>query len=547
MVLGAALGGLHRVGVDQYCGGPQNGSYVAVGRAGFHGFGPQNPKDTCVSNLAGSSRVVSILTLGSRCTGLLRDAVFARSFGVGGAADIFFVAFQIPNLFRRLFGEGALSAAFLPMYAERHQQDRSSAARFAAAGISAGIGILAVFIALLELVLFSLQPEGEHPTLAVELLQIVLPYAPMVCLVALLGAVLQVRGRFAPTAAAPAILNIALVVGILTGPAEDPQAKMHRAAWAVLLAGLLQVVWSFSVLGDQPFAKPNRNAWDEAKILAKRAVPVGLGLSVLQVNILTDTLIASWPALFGATIFGFAYPLEEGANAALSYASRLYQFPLGVFGIAVATAAFPRLSQTKDRPDDFQDTLRTALGMALFVGLPASIGLCVVATPLVKAVFEGGLFSAADAPRVTRLMWTYGPGIWAMSCVHVLVRACYAKGDRRGPVRIGMAVVGTNLLLNLVLIWTPLEEAALGLTTSVGATIQCWWLSRRLGARFAGVLGIVIASVIMLPLILGASWILRDSQPWARALGIVGTGAITFALSSRYFASEVWSAWTKRS
>jgi peptidoglycan biosynthesis protein MviN/MurJ (putative lipid II flippase) len=157
------------------------------------------------------------------------------------------------------------------------------------------------------------------------------------------------------------------------------------------------------------------------------------------------------------------------------------------------------------------------------------------------------LFSAADAPRVTRLMWTYGPGIWAMSCVHVLVRACYAKGDRRGPVRIGMAVVGTNLLLNLVLIWTPLEEAALGLTTSVGATIQCWWLSRRLGARFSGVLGIVIASVIMLPLILGASWILRDSQPWVRALGIVGTGAITFALSSRYFASEVWSAWTKRS
>ena len=169
-----------------------------------------------MSNLGGSSRVVSILTLGSRCTGLLRDAVFARSFGVGGAADIFFLAFQIPNLFRRLFGEGALSAAFLPMYAERHQQDRLSAARFAAAGISAGIGLLTVVIALLELVLFSLQPEGEHPTLAVELLQIVLPYAPMVCLVALLGAVLQVRGRFAPTAAAPAILNVALVVGVLT-------------------------------------------------------------------------------------------------------------------------------------------------------------------------------------------------------------------------------------------------------------------------------------------------------------------------------------------
>ena len=547
MALGDPIGRLSFVGLDRGGCGPAHGSHVAFGEPGFHGFRLEHPKDSCVSNLGGSSRVVSILTLGSRCTGLLRDAVFARSFGVGGAADIFFLAFQIPNLFRRLFGEGALSAAFLPMYAERHQKDRPSAARFAAAGISAGIGLLTVVIALLEMVLFSLQPQGENPVLAVELLQIVLPYAPMVCLVALLGAVLQVRGRFAPTAAAPAILNMALVVAILTGPAEDPQARMHRAAWAVLLAGLLQVLWSLSVLGHQPFAKPNRKSWDEAKLLARRAVPVGMGLSVLQVNILTDTLLASWPALFGATLFGFAYPLEEGANAALSLASRLYQFPLGVFGIAVATAAFPRLSQTRDQPGEFQDTLRTALGMALFVGLPASIGLCVVATPLVRAVFEGGLFSANDAPRVARLLWTYGPGIWAMSCVHVLVRACYAKGDRRGPVRIGMAVVGTNLLLNLILIWTPLEEAALGLTTSVGSAIQCVWLSRRLNARFAGVLGIVASAAIMLPCIVGVSWVLRDSLPWVRALGIVMAGAIVFSIAARYLASEVWSAWTKGS
>ncbi|MAV55671.1 MAG: murein biosynthesis integral membrane protein MurJ [Phycisphaerae bacterium] len=500
-----------------------------------------------MSGLGGSSRVVSALTLGSRCTGLLRDAVFARSFGVGGVADIFFLAFQIPNLFRRLFGEGALSAAFLPMYAERFRQDRGSAARFAAAGISAGIALLTILIAVLELVLCAQQPEGENLKLAASLLQIVLPYAPLVCLVALLGAVLQVRGRFAPTAAAPAILNLALVISILSAPTEDIEAKMHRAAWSVLIAGLLQVAWSVSVLGSQPFAKPDSKAWHEAKVLAKRAVPVGMGLSVLQVNILTDTLLASWPALFGATIFGIAYPLEEGANAAISLASRLYQFPLGVFGIAVATAAFPRLSQTKENPEAFQDTLRTALGMALFVGLPASIGLCVVATPMVRTVFEGGVFEATDAPRVARLLWTYGPGIWAMSCVHVLVRACYAKGDRRGPVRIGMLVVGTNLLLNIILIWTPLEEAALGLTTSVGSAVQCAWLCRRLGAKFAGARGIVIASGIMLPLILGASWALQGASPWIRALGIVGTGAVTFAISARHFAPEVWSSWVKRS
>ena len=128
------------------------------------------------------------------------------------------------------------------------------------------------------------------------------------------------------------------------------------------VAGVLQVAWSLAVLGDQPFAKPNRDAWDEAKLLAKRAVPVGMGLSVLQVNILTDTLLASWPALFGATIFGFAYPLEEVRTLPFHLLHGCINF-LGVFGIAVATAAFPRLSQTKDQAHEFQDTLRTALGM----------------------------------------------------------------------------------------------------------------------------------------------------------------------------------------
>ena len=291
-----------------------------------------------------------------------------------------------------------------------------------------------------------------------ELLRIVLPYAPMVCLVALLGAVLQVRGRFAHGGSSHFECGVGRWCS--HGTRWRPTGQDALCGLGGFGRRVLQVAWSLAVLGDQPFAKPNRDAWDEAKLLAKRAVPVGMGLSVLQVNILTDTLLASWPALFGATIFGFAYPLEEGAEHCASLASRLYQFPLGVFGIAVATAAFPRLSQTKDQAQEFQDTLRTALGMALFVGLPASVGLCVVATPMVRAVFEGGLFSESDAPRVARLLWTYGPGIWAMSCVHVLVRACYAKGDRRGPVRIGMVVVGTNLLLNLILIWTPLEEAA---------------------------------------------------------------------------------------
>ena len=241
--------------------------------------------------------------------------------------------------------------------------------------------------------------------MAVELLRIVLPYAPMVCLVALLGAVLQVRGRFAPTAAALAILNVALVVGVLTGPDGDPQARMHCAAWAVLVAGVLQVAWSLAVLGDQPFAKPNRDAWDEAKLLAKRAVPVGMGLSVLQVNILTDTLLASWPALFGATIFGFAYPLRK-ANTALTCFT-VVSISFGCIWHRRRHRCFPTAESDQRPSPRVPRHLRTHWAW-LFVGLPASVGLCVVATPMVRAVFEGGLFSESDAQEWP-LLWTYGP------------------------------------------------------------------------------------------------------------------------------------------
>ena len=311
-----------------------------------------------------------------------------------------------------------------------------------------------------------------------------------------------------------------------------------------LVAGVLQVAWSLAVLGDQPFAKPNRDAWDEAKLLAKRAVPVGMGLSVLQVNILTDTLLASWPALFGATIFGFAYPLEEARTLPFRLLHGCINF-LGCIWHRRRHRCFPT-AESDQRPSPRvprHPSNRT--GHMLFVGLPASVGLCVVATPMVRAVFEGGLFSESDAPRVARLLWTYGPGIWAMSCVHVLVRACYAKGIDEAQSGLGWWLV-TQPVVEFDSDLDALEEAAWsdhfrGLCDSVRVVVPPAGGSLCRSCRH------LASTVIMLPCILGMSWVLCDSRLGFGALGIVITGAIVFAMAARYLASEVWSAWTKGS
>jgi putative peptidoglycan lipid II flippase len=197
-----------------------------------------------------------------------------------------------------------------------------------------------------------------------------------------------------------------------------------------------------------------------------------LGLGVLQLNTFLDGLIASYPVTVGPTIFGIAYPLEEGAMAAVSFAQRLYQFPLGVFGIAIATAIYPQLARLTDDRAAFTETLRRGLRLVVFIGLPASAGLILVREPLTAVILEGGRFSTADTERVARVLLWYAPAIWSYSMVHVLTRACYARRDSAAPVRIAVAIVGLNLLLNATLIWTPLREAGLAMSTAICSVIQ---------------------------------------------------------------------------
>ena len=435
------------------------------------------------------SRTVSLMTMASRVTGLVREAAMSRLFGMSAFTDAFFFAFQLPNLFRRLFGEGALSAAFLPEYARLDRDDPASARALAAmvfGRFAVGMTVIAAAGIVLLLAVEGLL-DREDAELVQELMAVMLPYMPMVCLVALVGAVLQVRGVFAPTAAAPIILNLGMVAGAFAGArlhgVEGP-AAFRSIAWAVLIAGILQVAWSAWALrraGAWPGGRTEAAAASFRTVLT-RFVPTALGLGVLQLNTFVDSLIASWPAVVGPTILGFDYPLEAGAQTTLNYAQRLYEFPLGVFGIAIATAIFPRLAAAKD-DEAFGDILRRGIRLTVFIGVGAGTGLMLVAVPLTATTFQGAAFTPDDTERVAAALLAYAPAIWAYSANHVFTRAYYSRGDMRTPLRVSLVMVGMNLALNLALIWTPLRETGLAWSTALCAVVQCVVLARILRIR----------------------------------------------------------------
>ena len=473
------------------------------------------------------SRTFSLLTLVSRCTGLARDAVFSRLFGARLELDAFFFAFLVPNLFRRLFGEGALAAAFLPEYAQQEKRDPAVARRLATltvAGLLVGLGALTLAG---EAALWLLRRGDGTGHLALSLLMIMLPYMPLVCLVAILGALLQVHGRFGPGAAAPIVLNLCLIAAASGGAWGWPEAALETrvvaVAAAVVVAGLGQVAWMLFAL--RRGAAPGRatfgplrgppSARAPLRALLRRAGPMFLGLGVLQLNTFLDSLIASYPTTVGPTVFGLPYPLTEGALTAVSFAQRLYQFPLGVFGLAVATAIFPALARAHGDGAAFGALVARGLRLVVFFGLPASAGLALVGGDLATVILEGGAFGGADSRRVALILLGYAAGVWAYSMIHVLTRAFYASGDTATPVRVAVGMVALNLTLNCTLIWTPLREAGLAWSTSACAMLQVSMLLAVLARRTPAILDRV-----------GGGWMRTLAITAVMALAVIAVGAL---------------------
>lgn len=482
-----------------------------------------------------NTRTVMVLTGISRVAGLARDATVSRLLGTGDAMGAFWLAFLIPNLFRRLFGEGALSAAFLPAYQRLVDEDPRRASTLAGGLIGGVAVVLGAIVVLGESVLLLVSSSLDHSSPAIWLMMVTLPYMPLVCLVAIVGAMLHVHGRFGPTAAAPLILNGCLIVAAIFGwwwlGTDTPEARVlvvSIMAGSVVLAGCLQLAWSMLALrGHATLRLDLAEAASPLREVIRRAGPMILGLGVLQINTLFDGLIASYPLLFGDTIAGHAYPLDEQAMAVISFAQRLYQFPLGVFGIAVATAIYPLLARQGKDAGSFGETVRRGIRFVLFVGVPAGIGLMIVREPLTAVILQGGNFDVQDTHRVAFVLLGYAASVWAFALVQVLTRAFYARDEVMTPVRIALAMVGLNLLLNVTLIWTPLREAGLAWSTSLCAAMQAvlmlWVLHcRGISVRGQGVhrsIGqIVVLTAIMAACVWSVGKLFGDAADWWHAL-----------------------------
>lgn len=512
---------------------------------------PRAEADAAAQPLAAAVRTVGGLTLVSRVAGLARDLIHARLFGDSPIGSAFMAAWAIPNLFRRLFGEGALAAAFIPEYAQLQAKaakgdgtdSEAAADQFASltlAVLTLVTGGLLVVGEVLLLVLLLVSGETDpNRDLSFRLIMVMLPFMPLVCIAAILGGMLQTHGRFGPTAAAPIILNVLVIAAALPFLLAESPDRIVAAYWigaAAVLAGGLQVVWSLVAL--RPFVRWRKGVGEAAapmRRLLGRFLPVVVGMGTIQLNAFFDTLIAMWPVWVGPTVLGVAYPLDSSSNAILAFTQRLYQFPLGVFGIAVATAIFPLLARHAGEPHHFLATLRRGLRLSFFIGLPASVGLVLVRNDLTTVMYGGGssAFSDLGTARSAAVLLGYAPAVWAYSLNHVATRAFYAAGDTRTPMRIALWMVGVNLLCNVLFIW-KLGEAGLAWSTSIAAVLQLVLLTRaarRLTDERAldreTVNAMVLtagSSLLMAIAVVLSSELVTLPRTWSGSLGRLGVG-----------------------
>lgn len=447
-------------------------------------------------SFAGHARTVMGFTLLSRVSGLVRDAVCSRVFGAGAEWSAFVTAFILPNLFRRLFGEGAISAAFIPEYARLSRSDPALAHRFASLTVGALAVLLSAIVLLGEGVLGVLlgvaSPSGAG-WLTLLLAMIMLPFMPLVCITAMLGGMLQSHGKFVPHAASPILLNMMMAAAAGMGAwwwELDARSGVAVVAVSVLLAGFAQVGWClWSLRGVAVWTRAVGDASEMFRTMLRRMGPVIIGMGTLQLGTVIDGVLAGYPVMFGTAMpGGVSYPMDEAAASVLFYASRLYQFPLGVFGIAIATAVFPALSRSVGDGVAFRETLGRSLRLSLFIGLPATVGIMLVSSDLSAAIYKGGAFRMEDVERTSATLNMYALAIWAYSLTHVLTRAFYAAGLTRVPMRVGIWTVAGNILGSVVLMWW-LEERGLALATALaacGQTAALLVLAQRLLPRGEG-------------------------------------------------------------
>jgi putative peptidoglycan lipid II flippase len=387
-------------------------------------------------------------TLVSRLLGYVRDMLTAAAIGAGPMADAFLVAFRFPNLFRRLFAEGAFNAAFVPQFAGAvATRGRDAARRFAEDTLAVLLTVLLALLLVAEIampwIIAGIAPgfrgDAERYGLAVEFTRITFPYLLFISLVSLQGGVLNSLDRFAAVAFTPVLLNVCMIAALLLSGMLFPSAGT-ALSWGVTAAGVTQFVWLAASCAQAGMALrlPRPRLTPEVKKLLALMLPAAIGGGVQQVNILIDTVLASW--------------LPTGSIAWLYYADRIYELPLAVIGIAVGTAILPLLARQVRTGQEAAAlaTQNRGLELGLLLTLPAAAGLFVLAEPIIAVLFERGAFGAADVRGTAAALAAYAFGLPAFVLVKILAPGFYAREDTRTPVRIAIVCVLVNTAIGLV-------------------------------------------------------------------------------------------------
>ena len=494
-------------------------------------------------NLMRSTGVFASMTMVSRLLGFARDMLLANIFGASAAFEAFLIALRIPSLFRSMFAEGAFAQAFVPILSEYQTQQPERVNDF----LSKIIGLLSVVLSgvvllgvLCSPVIVAVVAPGfvDEPLrfgLAALLLKITFPYLLLVSLVALASSVLNTHGVFGPPAFAPVFFNLSLIaMALLAHHFAEPVMAL---AFGVLLSGLLQLSFLLPSLNKRLLLiRPTLDVKDVGvQRVLKKMVPAMLGASVTQISTLLDTL--------------FATLLSVGSVSWLYYSERLINLPLGVFGVAIATVIMPTLSRqfSNSSESQFSATLDWAMRTILLVAIPASIGLFLLAEPVVAALFEHGRFGSSDVAMTARSLRAFAIGLPAFMLIKVFASGFYGRQNIRTPVRVAGIALLINTVLNLILIW-PLAHAGLALATSIAAYCNCsilyYLLRRRAGVTITAGWGrylvqISIANSCMVALIAAwywhwLTWFEFDSLP--RIVGLLSIIAACIV----FYSSALW-------
>jgi len=450
--------------------------------------------------------LVGAFTSLSRLLGMVRDLLTAGVFGTSLAMSAFVVAFRIPNLFRRLFGEGALSSAFVPVFMEARKRDGEESAWQLASRVLtlAGLGLIILTAAgmLLASFMMASADDGTQRAIILPLTRIMLPYMLFICLAALTASILNSYHHFTVPALSPSLMNITWIVSVLVIcplMGDTLEEKIYGLAWGVLFSGLIQFGMQIPMLRRFGFHYRFTLVWNDPRVWKVFLLmgPATIGLAVTQINVMVNSLLAAW--------------IGPWAPAALFYSERLLYLPQGILATAMSTVLLPVFAghAAEKRNDELLKIMNHSLRMLMFVMIPAAIGLLVLSRPIIQMLFEWGQFDAQSTDLTTIALQCYAPGLLVFSLAKVFVPAFYAHQDTRTPVKIGIACVLLNLVLNIVFILTlPVHLKHAGLA---GATVLAeafngialgWLVHRRMGSpgwrpMFASAAKALFAAVLM--------------------------------------------------